>query len=338
MNDSTVSAESAGGHIRPRRLRRGALLREMFADVDLRLSQIVMPLFLKSGMGVRTEVTSMPGVFQMSPDVALQEVKEQTGRGISSFILFGVISSDQKDACGSIAVQEHNPVAQFLRLVSKNDIDALMIADLCYCEYTDHGHCGVLSDDLKITVENDATNVLLGEQAVFLAKCGADIIAPSGCMDGMVKAIRYGLDTESFHHIPILSYSVKYASNMYGPFRDAAEGAPQFGDRRGYQMDFRRSKEWRVEVDLDIAEGADIVMVKPAGPYLDVIARMRDVVNVPICAYQVSGEYSMLMAADRLGWLDIKRAALESLFSIRRAGADLIITYFAPRLPEWLRH
>lgn len=336
MNDSTVSEELSGGHIRPRRLRRGALLREIFADVDLRLSQIVMPLFLKSGTGLRSEVGPMPGVFQMSPDVALKEVKEQTGHGISSFILFGVISSDQKDASGSISVQEHNPVAEFLRLFREEGIDALMIADLCYCEYTDHGHCGVLSDDLKITVQNDATNVLLSEQAVFLAKCGADIIAPSGCMDGMVKAIRYGLDAENFHHIPILSYSVKYASHMYGPFRDAAQGAPQFGDRRGYQMDFRRSREWKVEVDLDIAEGADVVMVKPAGPYLDVIARMRAEVTVPICAYQVSGEYSMLMAADRLGWLDLKRAALESLFSIRRAGADLIITYFAPRLPEWL--
>jgi porphobilinogen synthase len=308
----------------------------MFADVNLRLSQIVMPLFLKSGTDVLTGVASMPGVFQMSPDVALREVKEQIGRGICSFILFGVISPDQKDACGSIAVQEHNPVAQFLRMVRRDGVDALMIADLCYCEYTDHGHCGVLSDDLKVTVQNDATNVLLSEQAVFLAKCGADVIAPSGCMDGMVKAIRHGLDADNFHHIPILSYSVKYASSMYGPFRDAAQGAPQFGDRRGYQMDFRRSREWKTEVDLDIAEGADVVMVKPAGPYLDVIARMRASVSVPICAYQVSGEYSMLMAADRLGWLDLKRAALESLFSIRRAGADLIISYFAPRLPEWL--
>jgi porphobilinogen synthase len=309
----------------------------MLADVDLRLSQIVMPLFVKHGLGVREEVSSMPGVYQMSPDVALAEIERLSPLGIKAFILFGVVTAEQKDSTGSVAVSSDNPVATALKLIkAKKSLDVTLIADLCFCEYTDHGHCGIVSSDVLQTVDNDATNDMLGAQAVYLAECGADVIAPSGAMDGMVGAIRHYLDKDGWQHIPILSYSVKYASNMYGPFRQAAEGAPKFGDRRGYQQDFRRSREWHTEVELDLMEGADMVMVKPAMFYLDVIAHLRSMVNVPVCAYQVSGEYSMLLAAHKNGVLDLESAAMESLIAIRRAGADLIITYFAPSLIEWL--
>jgi porphobilinogen synthase len=321
---------------RPRRTRRGAVMRSLVRDVDLSLSSIVMPLFLKNGTGIQSEVSSMPGVFQMSPDVALEAVQSLGERGIKSFMMFGVVDSNEKDPSGAMAFAKESPVAQLLALTKRHHVDACMIADLCFCEYTSHGHCGVLCEDHSITVDNDQTLEALARQAVHLVESGASMIAPSGAMDGMVSAIRSGLDSSGFEATPIMSYSVKYASAMYGPFRDAAQGAPSFGDRRGYQMDFRRSREWRTEIELDIAEGADIVMVKPAGAYLDVISKVRDVTELPVAAYQVSGEYSMLQAAADKGWLSLENTALESLYAIKRAGADIIISYFAPQLTEWL--
>jgi porphobilinogen synthase len=321
---------------RPRRLRRGELIRDSFADVQLNLKQIVMPLFLRDGNAIKQEIASMPEVFQLSPDKACEEISQLVDQGISRFMLFGVVATGVKNETGSIAHELQNPVIQTIERVKKKNLNAYLIADLCYCEYTSHGHCGILSSDSLLTVDNDKTIIHLGKQAVVLAQHGADMIAPSGAMDGMVGAIRIALDEAELSHVPIMSYSVKYASHMYGPFRDAADGAPQFGDRRGYQMDFRRSREWLTEVNLDIAEGADVVMVKPAGPYLDILAHLRTLTELPICAYQVSGEYSMLHAAAQNGWLDLEQSAVELLYSIKRAGADMIITYFAPRLPKWL--
>jgi len=320
---------------RPRRLRRGTVMRQSLQDVHFKISDLVMPLFLKEGIGLKAEVSSMPGVYQMSPEVALEEILSLSARGITKFILFGVVDSDKKDSKGCIAHQVENPVVKLLRLVNENNVDALMMVDLCYCEYTSHGHCGVLCEDEHLTVDNDQTIQNLAEQAVFLAQQGADVIAPSGAMDGMVEAIRNGLDAHGFSHIPIMSYSIKYASHMYGPFRDAADGAPQFGDRRGYQMDFRRSREWAIEAELDCSEGADILMVKPGGPYLDILAKLRERTELPLAVYQVSGEYSMLIAAAERGWLDLECAAMEWLYAMKRAGADMIISYFAPQVLRW---
>jgi porphobilinogen synthase len=292
---------------------------------------------VREGKGnVRKPVSSMPGVEQMSVDAAVDAIRDFSGRGLKSFILFGVIEGSKKDATGSAAVDSENPVNRTLREVREAGLDVTMIADLCFCEYTAHGHCGALCDDEHMTVDNDATLELLGRQAVRLAENGADIVAPSGMMDGQVRAIRSALDGESMHNVAIMAYSVKYASALYGPFREAGEGTPQFGDRRGYQMDWRRSREWKTEVELDLAEGADMVMVKPAATYLDIIRQVRDTVSVPVAAYHVSGEYSMIHAAAERGWIDLKGAALETTYAIRRAGADLILTYFAPRLLEWL--
>jgi len=311
-------------------------MRDTVADVRVSADDLVMPLFVRDGEGLRKPVASMPGVEQLSPDTALATIREQAARGLRRFILFGVVDSDAKDATGTPAIEPDNPVNATLSGVRDAGVDALMIADLCFCEYTDHGHCGALCDDKELTVDNDRTLDMLGEQATVLAEHGADIVAPSGMMDGQVYAIRRALDEAGHDHTPILSYSVKYASSMYGPFRDAGEGAPQFGDRRGYQMDYRRSREWRQELELDIAEGADMVMIKPAAMYLDVIRGVRESCDVPVAAYHVSGEYSMLHAAASNGWVDLKGGALEVTHAIKRAGADLILTYFAPQLIDWL--
>ncbi|MEM7253117.1 MAG: porphobilinogen synthase [Pseudomonadota bacterium] len=325
-----------GGNVyRPRRLRRGQRLRDMAADVTLSASNLMLPLFVREGSGLRQPVASMPGVDQMSPDVALKQIRKLSERGLQHFLFFGVTEAGKKDAMGSVAQDPDNPVNTTIRAVRDAGLDVTLAADLCFCEYTDHGHCGVLHEDLDITVDNDATLPLLGAQATVLAQSGADIIAPSGMMDGMVGAIREALDAEDHQSTAIMSYSIKYASGFYEPFRDAGEGAPQLGDRKSYQMDYRRSREWLIELETDIAEGADMVMVKPAGPYLDIIRQVRDSTPLPIAAYQVSGEYSMIHAGAAAGVVDLKAAALESCFAVRRAGADLIMTYFAPELLSW---
>lgn len=276
----------------------------------------------------------MPGVFQMSVDVALDWLARRTEEGYGAYLVFGVIDKASKDERGSAALDEENIVCRLLRDAKKANLPMAGITDLCFCEYTSHGHCGPLSHD-RSTVMNDPTVELLVKQAVNHARAGAAVIAPSGMMDGTIGALRKGLDAAGFADVAILSYAVKYASAFYGPFRDAADSAPAFGDRRSYQMDPARGlSEALMEAKLDVEQGADMVMVKPAGPYLDVIAAVRQAVDVPMVAYQVSGEYAMLEAAARNGWLDHERAVLESLLSIKRAGADLIITYYAELLAK----
>ena len=324
--------------IRPRRLRQQPQLRKMLQRVTLRRSDVIVPVFVREGAGVKQEVVSMPGVFQMSLDVAADYLARRAEEGFGAYLVFGVIDRKKKDATGSPALDENNIVCQLLRRAAERKIPMAGITDLCFCEYTSHGHCGPLSPD-GLIVQNDATVELLVRQAVNHARAGAAVIAPSGMMDGMVAGLRKGLDSAGFDDVSILSYSVKYASAFYGPFRDAADSAPSFGDRKGYQMDPARGlSEALLEARLDVEQGADMVMVKPAGPYLDVLAAVRAAVDVPVVAYQVSGEYAMLEAASRNGWLDHDRAVLESLTAIKRAGADLIITYYAELVAEifWL--
>lgn len=311
-------------------------MRDLVADVSLTPANLVLPLFVRAGSSINKPVSSMPGVSQMSPDVAVRTMRELSGDGLRAFILFGVVEAAEKDATGSIALAERNPVNATLRQAREAGLDVLLMADLCFCEYTEHGHCGATCDDERLTVDNDATLRMLGDQAAVLAASGADIVAPSGMMDGQVRAIRRALDGAGHEHTAILAYSIKYASSMYGPFREAGEGAPKFGDRRGYQMDYRRSREWRTELELDLAEGADAVMVKPAAAYLDIIAQVRQATSVPVAAYHVSGEYSMIHAAADRGWIDLRSAAVEVTTAIRRAGAVMILTYFGPQLIRWL--
>ena len=308
----------------------------MLSRVTLRRSDIIVPVFVREGSGLRKEVASMPGVFQMSIDVAADWLSKRAGEGFGAYLIFGVIEREKKDAVGSAALDPDNVVCKLLRKTSEQKIPMVGITDLCFCEYTSHGHCGPLTDD-RSTVKNDETVARLVKQAVNHAKAGANVIAPSGMMDGAVGALRRGLDEAGFADVSILSYAVKYASAFYGPFRDAAESAPEFGDRRSYQMDPARGVEEALhEIALDVQQGADIVMVKPAGPYLDILSAVRRAVKVPVVAYQVSGEYSMLEAAARNGWLDRERAVLESLLAIKRAGADLIISYYAELLARLL--
>lgn len=306
----------------------------MLQRVTLSRRDIVVPVFVCEGSGQKREVKSMPGVYQMSVDVASDWLGGLAKQGFASYIAFGVVDRARKDATGGESLNPDNIVCQLIRATKASQNPMLAITDLCLCEYTDHGHCGPLSNG---TVDNDATLDLLAKQAVNHARAGADIIAPSGMMDGMVGAIRAGLDLAGFAQTPILSYAVKYASAFYGPFRDAADSAPSSGDRKGYQMDPARGVEEALhEVDLDLQQGADLVMVKPAGAYLDVLSAIRRHVNVPVVAYQVSGEYAMLRAAAERGWIDGDRAMLESLVAIKRAGADLIISYFAEKLATLL--
>lgn len=320
---------------RPRRLRQ-ELLRPMVQSVQLRRSDVIVPIFVREGRGLKQEVSSMPGVFQMSLDVAGDYLAARAEEGFKAFLVFGVIEQSQKDELGSAALDQKNIVCRLLESVGQRKIPMLGITDLCFCEYTSHGHCGPMTKDNK-TVDNDATLPRLVQQAVNHARAGARVIAPSGMMDGTVGAIRRGLDAAGFADVAILSYAVKYASAFYGPFRDAADSAPAFGDRRTYQMDCTRDeREALREIELDIQQGADMVMVKPAGPYLDIIRAVRQAVTVPVVAYQVSGEYSMLQAAARNGWLDGDRAIMESLIAIKRAGADLVITYFAETIHKLL--
>ena len=306
----------------------------MLQRIVLRRSDFIVPVFVTEGTNVRREVSSMPGVFQMSVDVAVPWLASRAAEGFGAYLIFGVIERGKKDAVGSAALDGNNIVCQLLRAVKVRKIPMLGITDLCFCEYTSHGHCGLLSED-QSTVRNDETVARLVQQAVNHAKAGAAVIAPSGMMDGTVATLRAGLDAAGFADVSILSYAVKYASAFYGPFRDAADSAPEFGDRRSYQMDPARGiDEALLEAKLDIEQGADMVMVKPAGAYLDVIAAVRREVRVPVVAYQVSGEYAMLEAAGKNGWIDRDRAVLESLLAIKRAGADLIVTYYAELLAK----
>lgn len=309
---------------RLRRLRKTPALREMFRETSLRKSDFIYPLFIVEGENVKKEISSMPGQFQLSVDSMLRECEELQNLGIMSVLLFGIPAA--KDEVGSAAYDENGIIQNALQEIKRNFPEIVIITDVCLCEYTSHGHCGVVESGY---VQNDATLELLAKEALSHARNGADIIAPSDMMDGRVAAIRDILDADGLTETPIMAYSAKYSSAFYGPFREAAESAPQFGDRKTYQMDFGNSDEAMREIALDIAEGADIVMVKPALSYLDVIRRTKETFNVPVAAYNVSGEYSMIKAAAERGWLDGERVMMETLTSIKRAGADVIITYFA---------
>jgi porphobilinogen synthase len=309
---------------RLRRLRRTPAMRALVRETRLSPEMFMLPLFVCEGEGVRREVPSMPGVFNLSVDEAVRETAAAKADGITSVILFGI--PDRKDDIGSTAYDPEAPVQSAIRAIKREVADVLVTTDVCLCEYTDHGHCGIVIDN---EIANDPTVDQLVRAAVSHAAAGADIVAPSDMMDGRVGAIRRGLDERGFENTAIMAYAAKYCSAFYGPFRDAAGSAPQFGDRRSHQMDPANAAEALREVELDIAEGADIVMVKPAVTYLDVIARVKEKFNYPTAAYHVSGEYAMLKAAARNGWIDEPRAMLETLTSIRRAGADIIVTYYA---------
>ncbi len=316
---------------RPRRLRRTPELRRLVQETRLSVEDLIYPLFVCPGEGVRREVASMPGVYTLSIDQLIEEAQDVKRLGIPAIILFGI--PERKDEVGSEAYAEDGIIQRAIRALKREVPGLIVIADTCLCEYTSHGHCGVVRDG---EVVNDPTLELLARTAVSQARAGADIIAPSNMMDGFVAAIRSALDEAGFAHIPILSYAVKYASAFYGPFREAAQSAPQFGDRRGYQMDPPNAREALREAELDVEQGADILMVKPALPYLDIIRLVRERFSVPVAAYQVSGEYAMIKAAARLGWIEEERIVMETLIGIKRAGADMILTYFAKDVARWL--
>jgi porphobilinogen synthase len=316
---------------RLRRLRYNPLVRDMVRETSITKNDLIYPLFVVSGQKVKKEVKSMPGVFQMSIDVVVEECKEVEALGIPAVILFGI--PEHKDEVGSGAYDPNGIIQRAVKAIKAEVKKLLIITDVCLCEYTSHGHCGVLQGE---NILNDETISLLAKEAVSHAESGADIIAPSDMMDGRVSAIRKALDYKGFQHIPIMSYAVKYASGFYGPFRDAAESAPAFGDRRSHQMDIANSNEALREAESDIEEGADIVMVKPAGAYLDIIYRVKEKFGMPTAAYQVSGEYAMIKAAGKNNWIDEERVMIESLIAIKRAGADMILTYFAKEVAKYL--
>ncbi len=320
---------------RPRRLRQNWQIRRMVQETVLTVNDLVYPLFVVPGEGVAKEVKSMPGVYQLSVDKIVEEAKEVYDLGIPAIILFGI--PEEKDEKATGAWHDCGIVQRATEAVKKAVPDLIVINDTCLCEYTTHGHCGYLEvGDLVGRVLNDPTLELLKKTAVSQARAGADIIAPSGMMDGMVKAIREALDANGFSHVPILSYAAKYASAYYGPFREAAESAPSFGDRRTYQMSPANSREALKEIQLDVEEGADMLMVKPALAYMDIIWQVKQATNLPVAAYNVSGEYSMIKAAALNGWIDEKRVTMETLLGLKRAGADLILTYHAKDAVRWL--
>jgi len=318
---------------RPRRLRQNDTFRRLVRETHLTIEDLIQPLFVVHGRGVRQEISSMPGCFHLSVDELAKEAKEVAAMGIPGIILFGLPAA--KDAAGSEAYAEDGIIQQAVRAVKDTVSDLLVMTDVCLCEYTSHGHCGVVE---RGQVKNDPTLELLARTALSHAEAGADLVAPSDMMDGRVAAIREALDEEGFVEIPIMAYSAKYASAFYGPFREAAESAPQFGDRRSYQMDPANGDEALREVGLDLEEGADIVMVKPALPYLDIVWRVKQEFGGPVAAYNVSGEYAMLKAAGRLGWIDEERVLMESLTSIKRVGADVILTYSAKEAARLLEN
>ncbi len=329
--------------LRPRRLRRTPALRRMVRETHLSPDDFIYPLFVRHGQGIQQPIRSMPGQFQWSIDTLVAEVRSAYSVGVPAVVLFGI--PETKDACGSENYDPDGIIPRAIRAIKDALPDLVVISDMCFCEYTDHGHCGLINQPGDAHYDahlpegyllNDATLELLARASIVHAEAGADIIAPSGMMDGMVGAIRGGLNGADFQHTIVMSYAAKYASGFYGPFRDAAESPPSFGDRSEYQMDPANAREALKEVALDVAEGADMVMVKPALPYLDIVSAVRQAYTLPVAAYQVSGEYAMIHAAAANGWLDLRRCALESLTSIKRAGADMILTYFAKEAAQWI--
>jgi len=318
--------------VRLRRLRRTEALRALVRENQVDVGDLIYPMFIVEGKGIKEEITSMPGIFRHSPDRLPLEIEEIAGLKIPAVLLFGI--PENKDETGSSGYHPEGVIQQAIRVIKKSVPELVVITDVCLCEYTSHGHCRIITNG---QVDNDQTLPLLARMAISHTEAGADIVAPSDMMDGRVKVIREALDEEGFQHIPILSYAAKYASAFYGPFREAAESTPQFGDRRAYQMDPPNVREALREVEQDIAEGADIVMVKPALAYLDVIRQVRNTFNYPLAAYNVSGEYSMIKAAAQRGWIDGKQVILETLTAIKRAGADIILTYHAKEFAQWLR-
>ena len=318
---------------RPRRLRRNALIRDLVHETDINLNDLVFPIFVMDGENIKEEIPSMPGIYRYSLDRLPEHLKEIEESGVKAVIFFGI--PEHKDECGSEAYSDDGIVQKALRLARKQCPDMLLIADICLCEYTSHGQCGILNKDGAVM--NDPTLTYLAKTALAAAKAGADIVAPSDMMDGRVGAIREMLDENGFEDTIIMAYSVKYASSYYGPFRDAADSAPAFGDRRSYQMDWRNKNEALLECDLDTEEGADILMVKPALSYLDIIKTVSENTVLPLCAYSVSGEYSMMKAAAINGWIDEKKLVMETMTAIKRAGAKIIITYYALDIARWLK-
>nr|CRH06629.1 Delta-aminolevulinic acid dehydratase [Candidatus Magnetococcus massalia] len=318
--------------IRPRRLRRNPAIRAMVRENHLATEDLILPIFIVPGEGVRKPVVSMPGVDQVSIDEAIKLCQEAQQLGIGGVILFGI--PDHKDDIGSDAYDEHGIMQESIRAIRAACPELYLIADTCMCEYTDHSHCGIIVDN---SVDNDRTLSLLGQIAVTYAEAGIDMVAPSGMMDGMVQSIRAALDKAGHNTIPIMSYAVKYASAFYGPFRDAAENAPSFGDRRDYQMDPANRREALREAELDVQEGADLLMVKPGLPYLDIVRDLRNTSDLPVAVYNVSGEYAMIKAGAQNGWIDEKGTVLEMLLGFKRAGADLILTYHAMDAARWLQ-
>lgn len=322
--------------IRLRRLRQNPLLREMVEETNLSIKNLIYPLFVVEGENIKKEVKSMPGVYNLSVDELIKECKEVEELGIPAIILFGI--PDEKDETGSSAYSPKGIIQKAVREIKKVNLNLIIITDICLCEYTSHGHCGILKEGkYGLEVDNDKTLNVLAKEALSHVEAGADIVAPSDMMDGRVRAIREILDSNGFSSIPILSYSAKFASSFYGPFREAAQSAPSFGDRKGYQMNPANSREAIREVQLDIEEGADIVMVKPALAYLDIISKVKERFQVPVACYNVSGEYSMVKAASSLGYIDEKKVVMEMLLSMKRAGADLILTYFAKDVANYLK-
>ena len=317
---------------RARRIRGRDVFRRMVRETDLSVNDLIYPMFVTFGRGVRTEVSSMPGIFQQSVENIVAEAVEVRELGIPAVLLFGI--PETKDAVGSSAFLENGVVQEAIREIKKNAPGLAVITDVCMCEYTDHGHCGLIRDG---EVDNDATLELLCKEALSHVKAGADMVAPSDMMDGRVRAIREALDVNAFANVPIMSYAVKYASGYYGPFREAADSAPRFGDRRSYQMDPANRLEAIREAAMDVEEGADILMVKPGLPYLDIVREVRNEFNLPLAVYNVSGEYSMVKAAARNGWIDEERVVMETMIAFKRAGADLILTYHARDVAQILR-
>ncbi|MCX7981511.1 MAG: porphobilinogen synthase [Syntrophales bacterium] len=318
---------------RPRRLRKNELFRRLVRETTVTVDDLVAPLFICPGKRVRKPIQSMPGICQLSIDEAVKEVKSFHELGIPAVILFGIPEAKDESATGAFA--REGIIQRAVREIKGKVPDLLVITDVCLCEYTSHGHCGILKKDNS--VDNDLTLEVLAETALSHVQAGADLVAPSAMMDGQVGAIREALDEAGFEETPIMAYSAKYASSFYGPFREAAESAPKFGDRTSYQMDPGNSDEAMREISLDVSEGADIIMVKPALPYLDIIRRAKEEFDLPLAAYNVSGEYAMIKAAAQLGWLDGEKVMMESLTAIKRAGADIIITYFAPEAARIIR-
>ncbi len=318
--------------VRLRRLRRTEALRALVRETRVEVGDLIYPMFVVEGKGIKEEITSMPGIFRHSADQLPPEIEEIARLKIPAVLLFGI--PEHKDENGSSAYYPEGVVQQAIRIIKNSVPELIVVTDVCLCEYTSHGHCGVVTNE---QVDNDQTLPLLAKMAVSHVEAGADIVAPSDMMDGRVKVLRESLDEKGFQHIPILSYAAKYASAFYGPFREAAESVPQFGDRRAYQMDPPNVREALREVEQDIAEGADIIMIKPALAYLDVIRQVRDTFNYPLAAYNVSGEYAMVKAAAQRGWIDERRVILETLTAIKRAGAEIILTYHAKEFARWLQ-